>query len=52
MRIRVKHPQKKRTAQDNWPITYRWLAMGTLVAYSAVGSETVDVAFAQDLRFA
>jgi len=49
MRIRVKHPQKKRTAQDNWPITYRWLAMGTLVAYSAVGSETVDVAFAQDL---
>lgn len=23
---------------DRWPVTYRWMAMGTLVAYSALGA--------------
>jgi catecholate siderophore receptor len=53
MRIRIKRPHKKSKKSDsnqtNWPIAYRWAAMGTLVAYSAVGSKTVNVAWAQDL---
>ena len=31
-------------------MAYRWAAMGTLVAYSAVGSKTINVARAQDLQ--
>ena len=31
-------------------MAYRWAAMGTLVAYSAVGSRTINVARAQDLQ--
>ena len=31
----------------SWPVAYRWAAVGTLVAYSAVGSRTVAVAYAQ-----
>ena len=41
--------KRDRTGQGNWPIAYRWAAMGTLVAYSAVGSRTVNVARAQTL---
>ncbi len=36
--------------QGGWPIAYRWAAMGTLVAYSAVGSRTINVARAQDMQ--
>ena len=32
-----------------WPVAYRWVAVGTLVAYSAVGSKTFHVAHAQEL---
>jgi catecholate siderophore receptor len=28
---------------DRWPVTYRWMAMGTLVAYSALGAMKVAV---------
>ena len=38
-----------RGKKNNWPVAYRWVAMGTLVAYSAVGSKTINVARAQDL---
>ena len=41
---------KSRQSKNNWPIAYRWAAMGTLVAYSAVGSKTINVARAQDVR--
>ena len=40
---------KSRQSKNNWPIAYRWVALGTLVAYSAVGSKTINVARAQDL---
>jgi len=29
---------------DRWPVTYRWAAMGTLLAYSAIGVSRVAVA--------
>jgi catecholate siderophore receptor len=44
---------RKKTSNSNggsWPVAYRWAAMGTLVAYSAVGSKTINVARAQDLQ--
>ena len=37
-------PSEKR---NNWPVAYRWAAMGTLVIYTAVGTKTVSVAWAQ-----
>lgn len=52
MRIRIKTRRKKdaiRAVQNHWPVAYRWAAMGTLVAYSAVGSKTFNVARAQDV---
>ena len=33
-----------------WPVAYRWAAMGTLVAYSAVGARTFNLARGQDLQ--
>jgi len=33
-----------------WPVTYRWAAMGTLIAYSAIGTKTFNVAYAQDVQ--
>ena len=41
--------RNKISRQTNWPVAYRWAAMGTLVAYSAVGSKTINVARAQDV---
>jgi len=32
-----------------WPITYKWVAMGTLVAYSAVGAKAIKLAAAQEI---
>jgi len=33
-----------------WPVTYRWAAVGTLIAYSAIGAKTFNVAYAQDVQ--
>jgi catecholate siderophore receptor len=33
-----------------WPITYKLLAMGTLVAYTAIGSQKISIANAQEPR--
>jgi len=33
-----------------WPVTYRWAAVGTLIAYSAIGTKTFNVAYAQDVQ--
>ena len=38
------------TASSKLAAAYRWAAMGTLVAYSAVGSKTFNVARAQDVQ--
>src|ERR1700677_3210896 len=55
MRIKIKAPRKKddknrNRSQQNGPVAYRWAAMGTLVAYAAVGSKTCSVARAQDVQ--
>jgi len=39
----------KRNRQNSWPVTYRWTAIGTAVACSAVGSKTINVARAQNV---
>jgi catecholate siderophore receptor len=39
----------QRKARDSWPITYRWIAMGTLVVYTAVGTMTVTIANAAEV---
>jgi catecholate siderophore receptor len=36
-------------SQISWPITYRWTAIGTVVACSALGSKTINVAQAQSV---
>ena len=50
-KIKTRHQTKDKSrtsSASSWPIAYRWAAMGTLVAYSAVGSKTINVAMAQD----
>jgi catecholate siderophore receptor len=50
MKIRSKSQparQKRKTpvrTSHSWPVAYRWAAMGTLVAYSAVGTRNVALA--------
>jgi catecholate siderophore receptor len=48
MKRRRKKEKANTQNHDNWPVAYRWVAMGTLVAYSAVGTKTI--ALAQDLK--
>jgi len=31
-------------SKNSWPVAYRWLATGTLVAYTAVGCQRVAAA--------
>ena len=54
MRIKIKTPRRqdknRNSSRSSWPVAYRWAAMGTLVAYSAVGSKTFNVARAQDVQ--
>ncbi len=49
MRIKIKPPRKKNKLKSHWPTAYRWVAMGSLVAYSTVGSRPDNMARAQDL---
>jgi len=52
MKFKIRAARKKeakRNNQNNWPITYRWVTMGAIVAYSAVGSKTMNVALAQSV---
>jgi hypothetical protein len=34
--------------RSGWPEVYRWVATGTLVVSSAIGSKTINVAYAQE----
>ncbi len=36
--------REKQIQKGSWPITYKWVAIGTLVAYSALGSHKVALA--------
>ena len=49
MRIKIKPRRKKNKLKNNWPVARRWVAMGSLVAYSTVGTRTDNLARAQDL---
>ena len=52
MKFKVSKATKRKggkNTQISWPITYRWTAIGTVVACSAVGSKTVNVAYAQSV---
>jgi catecholate siderophore receptor len=50
MKMKSKRTVERKTGRANsWPIGYRWAAIGTLVAYSAVGTKTIHVAQAQQL---
>jgi len=40
-------PKKRKTETGSWPVTHRWVAIGTLVAYSAVGTRTIALAQTQ-----
>jgi catecholate siderophore receptor len=52
VRNRIK-PRKQKKPENGkacaWPVAYRWAAMGTLVAYSAIGTKTINIARAQDI---
>ncbi len=43
--------QVENEISDRWPVTYRWMAMGTLVAYSALGATKVAVGHPIGERF-
>ena len=38
-----KSPQTRQAA-SSWPVTYRWLATGTLIAYTAIGCRELGAA--------
>jgi len=40
--------QNRAAATAGWPVAYRWVAAGTLMICTAVGSKTVNVALAQE----
>ncbi len=40
---------KESKPSKSWPVAYRWLAVGTVVVYTAIGSSVVNVAAAQEL---
>ncbi|MGH9594418.1 MAG: TonB-dependent receptor plug domain-containing protein, partial [Bryobacteraceae bacterium] len=55
MRTSRKRPGKTKARGSTrketfWPVTYKWIAMGTLVAYSALGGKTVVLAETRDTR--
>ena len=49
-RIRKTTKRSAKKARSSWPVAYRWAAVGTLIAYSAVGTKTLSAAQAQELQ--
>jgi catecholate siderophore receptor len=39
----------RKSSRRSWPVAYRWLTIGAVVIYTAIGSRTVSVAAAQEL---
>jgi catecholate siderophore receptor len=46
----VRKQEKSAAGRNYWPVAYRWVALGTLVAYSATGTKTIRGASAQDAQ--
>ncbi len=44
-----KNSRPKKSARGVWPVTQKWIAMGTFVVYTAIGSKIVTVALAQEI---
>ncbi len=44
------HNRKRRLSRtrSSWPEVYKWVATGTLIVSTAIGSKTINVAYAQD----
>lgn len=48
MKLKSKAKKKpEKGGSNSWPVAYKLAAMGTLVAYTAIGTRTVGVAYAQ-----
>ena len=48
--MKRKQPNPRQTGANepyNWPVTYRWVALGTLVMYTAIGRSTIGTLSAQ-----
>jgi catecholate siderophore receptor len=43
VRRKERRTENSTKGRNNWPVTYRWMAMGTLMAYSALGATKVAV---------
>ena len=48
--MRHHKPLHRKQSKNSWPATYRWLATGTLVVYTAVGCQKVAAAPLHPLR--
>ncbi len=44
-----KQPTRNTRTSSTWPVSYRWLAVGTLAIYTAIGGRIVNIASAQQL---
>src|SRR5690348_14547354 len=45
----AKRTSKKKSKISKWPVTYRFVAMGTLVAYTAFGASKITLAQSPEL---
>jgi hypothetical protein len=50
LKKRNKRQKESGSKKGAWPITYKLVAMGTLVAYTAIGSQKIAIASAQEQR--
>ncbi len=48
-RPKSQNTKAPKRGRGSWPVTYKWLAMGTLMAYTAVGGQKIAVVHAQAL---
>ncbi len=42
--------KRKESGKGIWPVTYKWVAVGTLMAYTAIGGQKITLAAAQETR--
>ena len=47
---KARSAKRKESGKGIWPVTYKWVAVGTLMAYTAIGSQKITLANAQETR--